>query len=138
MTFDKDKKYPLFISHCWDYRKDYETVEKWIKESDITWKNMSIPVHNPKDASSDRELATKIDNNIRQSSVFIVIAGMYAAQKNRPWINFEIDSALQYNKKILAIKPRGNERLPTKISEKANKIVNWNSSSVIDGIKELL
>ena len=138
MTFEINKEYRLFISHCWDYRAAYYTVEKWIDDSDINWKNMSIPVHDPKDTSTNRELETKIENNIKASSVFIVIAGMYAAQENRTWINFEIDTALKYSKNILAIKPRGNERLPTKISDNANKIVNWNSSSVINGIKELL
>lgn len=138
MSFDKNKEYPLFISHCWDYRTDYYTVEKWIDDSDINWRNMSIPVHNPKDTSTDSELKTKINNNIKQSSVFIVIAGMYVAQENRKWINFEIDTALKYDKSILAIKPRGNERLPSKISENADLIVNWNSASVIKGIKELL
>lgn len=138
MTFDKEKEYKLFISHCWDYRTAYYTVESWINESDIKWKNMSIPVHNPKDTSSDSELKTKIDNNIRNSSMFIVIAGMYVSQNNRKWINFEIDTAINYGKKILAIKPHGNERLPEKIKDNADLIVNWNSSSVIKGIKELL
>lgn len=138
MTFEKEKEYKLFISHCWDYRESYYTVENWIAESDINWKNMSIPVHNPKDTSTDNELETKIDNNIKNSSIFIVIAGMYVSQSNRKWINFENDTAIEYGKKILAIKPRGNERLPEKISNTADLIVNWNSYSVISGIKELL
>ena len=56
MVFDKNKKYPLFISHCWDYNEEYYKVENWIDESDISWKNMSIPVHDPKDTSSDKDL----------------------------------------------------------------------------------
>ena len=35
MTFDKEKEYKLFISHCWDYRAAYYVVENWINESDI-------------------------------------------------------------------------------------------------------
>ncbi len=138
MTFSRDKEYKLFISHCWDYREQYYTVVDWINDTDIKWKNMSIPVHNPKDASSDSELKTKIDNNIRNSSIFIVISGMYVPQENRPWIKFEINTAIKYGKKILAIKPWGNERIPEIIRENADLIVNWNSSSVIKGIKGLL
>ena len=81
MTFNLLKRYNLFISHCWDYNTDYYSVTKWIDESTITWKNMSIPVHNPKETSTETELKIKIDNNIRQSSLFIIIAGMYAARK---------------------------------------------------------
>ena len=138
MTYDKDKKYPIFISHCWDYNEQYYTVERWIDESDINWRNMSIPEHDPKDTSTDKELEEKIDNNINNSSLFIIIAGMYVPQKNRPWINKEIEIAQKYNKTILAIKPWGNQRTPTIIQDIADKLVNWNSSSVIDGIKELL
>lgn len=138
MTYDKSKKYPLFISHCWDYKDTYYTVESWIDDSDINWKNMSIPAHDPKDTRSDRALEQAIDNNIKNSSLFIIIAGMYVSQDNRTWINKEIDIAQKYGKPLLAIKPWGNQRTPTKIQEVADKLVNWRSSSVIDGIKELL
>lgn len=138
MAFENEKEYRLFISHCWDYKQDYYTVENWIDESDIKWRNMSIPVHDPKDTSTDSELETKIDNNIKNSSEFIVIAGMYVAQQNRFWINKEIEIAQKYNKPILAIKPWGNERTPTKIQEVADKLINWQSSSIINGIKDLL
>lgn len=138
MVFDKNTTYPLFISHCWDYNNEYNTVENWIDESDINWKNMSIPEHDPKDTTSDEELEEKIENNIKNSSLFIILAGMYVAQQNRTWINKEIDIANKYNKKILAIKPWGHERVPIRIQEVADSIVNWQSSSVVNGIKELL
>lgn len=138
MTFDKDKKYPLFISHCWDYRDKYYTVECWIDDSDINWRNMSIPAHDPKDTRSDAELEQIIDNNIGNSSMFIIIAGMYVSQENRTWINKEIDIAQKYGKKILAIKPWGSQRTPARIHEVADKLVSWQSSSVINDIKELL
>lgn len=137
MVFRKNMKYPIFISHCWDYRTSYYTVENWIDES-INWRNMSIPAHDPKDTKSDRELEQKIDNLIKNSSLFIIIAGMYASQENRRWINLEIEIAQKYGKPILAIKPRGNQRTPIKIQEVADKLVNWNSTSVINGIKNLL
>ena len=138
MSYEKDKKYTIFISHCWDYRSAYYTVKEWIDDSDITWKDMSIPAHDPKQTHSDSELEQMIDNKIRNSSLFIIIAGMYVSQQNRVWINKEIEIAQKYNKPILAIKPWGNERTPTKIQEVADKLVNWQSSSVINGIKELL
>jgi len=138
MAYDRNKEYRLFISHCWDYKGNYYKIEEWIDDSDINWKNMSIPVHDPKDTSTDSELKTKIENNIKGSSLFIVIAGMYVARENRYWINFEIDTALKYGKNILAIKPRGNERLPEKIQDNADLLVNWNSTSIIGGIKDLL
>ena len=137
MTFEKEKEYKLFISHCWDYKDAYYTVENWIDESDIKWKNMSIPAHDPKNARSDKELERLIENNIKNSSLFIIIAGMYVSQ-HRVWIDKEIEIAQKYGKSILAIKPWGNQRTPTKIQEIADNLVNWQKSSVIKGIKELL
>ena len=58
--------------------------------------------------------------------------------ETRIWINKEIEIAEKYNKNILAIKPWGNKKTPFKIQAVADKIVNWNSTSVINGIKELL
>ena len=139
MTFDKNKKYPLFISHCWDYNKKYYTVVDWINESDINWRNMSVPNHDPLNPKTDKELEILLDNRIKNSSLFIIIAGMYISyDENRIWINKEIEIAEKYNKNILAIKPWGNKKTPFKIQAVADKIVNWNSTSVINGIKELL
>lgn len=136
--FSRNKIYPLFISHCWDYNDKYHTVVKWINESNIKWKNMSVPNHDPLNPRSNYELEHLLDNRIRNSSLFIVIAGMYISQDNRTWINKEIDIALKYNKNILAIRPWGYERTPSRIKEVATEIVNWQSSSVIYGIKKLL
>lgn len=136
--YDKNKEYHLFISHCWDYKERYYTVVDWINESDIKWKNMSVPNHNPLDPKSDKELEQLIDNKIKYSSLFIIISGMYVSQENRTWINKEIDIALKYDKKILAIEPWGSDRTPSRVQEVSDKIVKWQSSSVINGIKELL
>lgn len=135
--FDRTKKYPLFISHCYDYKERYYNVKNMIDES-IYWKNMSVPNHDPLNPKSDRELEQLLDKKIRNSSLFIIISGMYVSQENRIWINKEIDIAMKYNKKILAIEPWGAERTPLRIQEVADKIVKWQSSSIINGIKELL
>ena len=136
--FNRNKVYPLFISHCWDYKEKYYKVVNWINESTIQWKNMSVPNHAPLNPRSYHELEQKLDNRIKNSSLFIVIAGMYISQENRTWINKEIDIALRYDKNILAIRPWGYERTPSRIKDVATEIVNWQRSSVINGISELL
>lgn len=66
---------------------------------------MSIPAHDPKDVSSNSELEEKIDNNIKNSSLFIILSGMYVSQPNREWIDKELDIAIKYNKTIIGVKP---------------------------------
>lgn len=57
---------------------------------------------------------------------------MYAAYSD--WIDFEIDTAVDYNKYIIGVKPWGQERVPTKVSNNANIMVGWNKDSVINAV----
>ena len=57
---------------------------------------------------------------------------MYATYSD--WIDFEIDTAIDYSKYIIGVKPWGQQRIPTKVSNNANIMVGWNESSVINAI----
>lgn len=126
------KNYKIFISHSWNYNSDYYTIENWLDEN-LSWKNMSVPKHDALESSTDQELKEKIENRIKLSSGILIISGMYVNHSG--WINTEIELAIKYGKAIIGIKPRGNERTPTVISENAI-IVNWNSNSIINAIEE--
>ena len=52
------------------------------------------------------------------------------------WINFEIDTAIEMKKPIIGVKPWGQERIPVKVSENATVMVGWNSSSVVQAIRD--
>ena len=73
-----------------------------------------------------------LKEQIRPASKVLVLSGMYAAYSD--WIDFEIDTALDYSKYIIGVKPWGQERIPNKISSNANKMVGWNKSSVVNAI----
>lgn len=128
--------YNLFISHSWDYSDQYTTIEKWLKESTIDYKNYSVTHDNPIETRSDRVLREQITEQIRHASVVIILSGMYVSHSN--WIQYEVNEAVRFGKPILAIVPRGNERMPQIVCDNATKIVHWNQNSVIEGIKGLL
>lgn len=125
------KQYKIFISHSWKYDESYQKVSEWIDDR-LLWVNMSIPSDKPKDAASKLALKKKIENNIMKSSGIIVLSGMYVSHSE--WIKIEIDIARKYNKPIIGIIPRGNERIPSIVFDNA-EMVKWNSQSVIDAIK---
>lgn len=54
---------------------------------------------------------------------------------HRKWIQKEIEIAQYYNKPIIAIRPRGAERMPQELSDIANVIVNWNTDSIVEAIR---
>lgn len=129
------KTHRLFISHSWKYSDQYETIIGWFnKASYFNWINYSIPITNPVDFDSKNELKQKITNKINQVNCVVILAGMYAAHSE--WIDYEIDEAVRLGKPIVGVKPWGNEKMPQKIQDYADEIVNWQSSSVVDAVKD--
>lgn len=128
------KNYHIFVSHAWDYKDHYYTIEKWLKNNNISFSNYSVPEHAPLNAPTSTALKNALDERIRLSSGIIVIAGMYVAYSE--WINYELESAHNFEKPIIGIIPRGQKRIPKKLQEYKKTIVGWNSNSLIDAIKE--
>lgn len=54
------------------------------------------------------------------------------------WIKKEIEIAKKYNKPILLIEPYGSNRIPNDVEINANKIVKWNTKSIVEAIRELV
>ena len=124
----------IFISHSWRYQEDYKTIYKWLKEELYVY-DYSIPEHdNCGENLTDYELKQCIKNQIRYSSIVIIIGRISASYSD--WIKFEIDTAYEMGKCIILIKPWGHERLPLVGQSKANKIIGWNKYSLIKAIKE--
>ena len=135
------KIYNIFISHAWKYSDDYNTIVSWLDRAkangELNWKDYSVPEHDPKfdpkTQTGKRALKEELKKQIAPASVVLVIAGMYVAYSD--WIDFEIDTALDMEKYIVGIRPRGSEKTPRKVEDNADVMVNWNSKSLIDAIK---
>jgi len=124
----------IFISHSWNYKQDYKTIFKWLKDG-LNFYDYSIPKHdNCGEKLSEYNLKKCIENQIRYSSIVVIVGGMYVSYSD--WIDFEIKTAYEMKKCIILIKPWGNERLPLSAQLYATKIINWNKKSLIEAIKE--
>lgn len=53
------------------------------------------------------------------------------------WIQFEMEFAEEIGKPILGVRPRSAKVMPTAVVAKSDKIVNWNSDSIVAGIREI-
>lgn len=132
--------YNIFISHAWRYSEHYKKVVQWINEAQndgkLNWKNYSVPEHNPlldpDDDNDKQKLKNELDEQIRPVSLVIVLAGMYATYSD--WIDYEINTAVSYDKYIVGVKPWGQERIPSVVSENSNVMVGWNKDSIINAI----
>lgn len=129
------RNYHIFISHSWDYSYHYETIKNWLTNAPyFTWTNYSVPITNPLDVNSTRELKQKLYNRISNSSCVIILSAMYA--KYSRWIDFEIDTAVAMDKPIIGIRPWGQERVPIKIQDNAAIMIGWNSAPLVQAVRD--
>lgn len=129
------KNYRLIISHSWKYSEQYDTIVLWLDNApNFQWSNHSVSADNPLDTTTKKELKTRLTRQISGCHAVIIVSGMYTNYSE--WIDYEIDEAIRMNKPIISIKPWGNQVIPKKISDNATVQVNWNSSSLIDAIRQ--
>jgi hypothetical protein len=136
------KTYNIFISHAWKYSEHYNKVVQWLNEAQaegkFNWKNYSVPEHDPAiDPNTEvgkKQLKAALEAQIKPTSIVIILAGMYVAHSE--WIDYEIDTAKSYGKYIIGVKPWGQERIPTKVSDNADIMVGWNKSSIVNAVAE--
>jgi hypothetical protein len=125
------RTYNAFISHAWDYHEPYCRMVKFLDGApNLSWHNYSVPKHNPKPGVN---LEDELRNQIRPTHVVIVLAGMYVAYHG--WIQKEIEIANAMHKPIIGVKPWGSERVPAAVTEAAEEIVGWNTSSIVAAIR---
>ena len=135
----KSKNHPIFITYLAEFKTTYDTMENWINNSDINWKNLSRAVaYNPQNQRFNKDVEALLENHIKNSSLLIFISDMYNTNINKLCISAEIKIAQKYNKPILATKNWNYEDLPPQIQKAPGKYVNWQRDDVINGIKELL
>ena len=131
------KTYDLFLSHVWrkSHNSEYYRLEKLLKQARFfSWRNYSVPEHDPLGTKTDRELSQALDRQISPVNCFLVVSGMYV--NHRRWIQEEIDIAQDYDKPIIGVIPRGQERVPTEVQEIALEMVGWQTSSIVAAIRK--
>lgn len=132
--------YNLFISHSWTYGDAYEKLIGLLDKAEyFSYKNYSVPKNDPiHNAQNQAELYEAIKRQIAASQVVLILAGVYATYSK--WIDKEIKIARNEffsSKPIIAIQPWGAERTSQKVKENADTIVAWNTSSIVEAIREL-
>lgn len=128
--------YNLFISHSWTYSDAYERLTELLDNAKyFSYKNYSVPKNDPiHDANNDRELYEAIKQQIKYASVVIILAGVYSSYSK--WIDKEIEIAQYLGKPIIAVEPWGAEKTSIEIKNSADKIVGWNTDSIVSAIRE--
>ena len=128
----------LFISHSWTYSDAYEKLVELLDAApNFLYKNYSVPKDDPvHDAPNVEALYRAIKNQMVFCDVVLIMAGKYATYSK--WIQREIRIAkTDFSKPIVAIKPWANEQASTVVSQAADRLAGWNTSSIVSAIREL-
>lgn len=131
------KSYKLFISHSWTYGDAYDKLTKFFKDHpNFSWVDYSVPKDDPvHNARNESELYEAIKNQIRFVNCVVMLAGVYSTYSK--WINKEIAiSKKDFTKPIVAVQPWGAERTSRVVKDNADVIVKWQSSSIVDAIRQ--
>ena len=134
------RTFNLFISHSWTYSDQYTRLVALLESRGyFRFRNYSVPSDDPiHTAGTVTELHQAIRRQMAPCGVVLILAGMYATYSR--WINEEIDLATNgfiVPKPIIAIRPRGSKRTSVPVSQAADRIVGWDTDSVVTAIREL-
>ena len=129
----------IFISH---YHKDDANVQqlkKRLKKIGYDVRNSSVDSTKYQNIKpSTKFIQRHLSRCVRWSGTFICLIG--EKTHSRPWVNYEINQAHKFGKKIVGIYKHGcsdNVELPKALKKYSNSIIGWNSldklGNVLDG-----
>lgn len=127
--------YNLFISHSWTYSGSYDRLVEMLNDAPgFSYKNYSVPKDDPiHNATYDYQLRAAIRNQMQHASCILILAGVYSTYSK--WINIEIQLAQEMGKRIIAVEPWAAKKSSLVVKNAADKIVGWNTSSIVKAIK---
>ena len=128
MFEDESETYNIFISQLKEDNGEYDRfIGKLEASHDFQWKNHSI---------SDKTDKEQLKEQMKDVDVVIILSGMYS--KNKNLIEQEINLAQNLKKPIVIIRPYGMENVPGRIEDAASEVVGWNTSCIVDSVRESL
>lgn len=128
-------RYKLFISHAWHRDEAYNRMIQFLDAAPLfIYSNYSIPQHKAFVGMSNRQLLEQLKNQIRPVEAVIILGGLYVSHSG--WIQEEIAFAKSINKPIIGVSPWGAQKMPQAVTNSADVIVGWNTSSIVNAIRQ--
>lgn len=131
---DPKQAHRVFISHSWRYEDHYKEVKSLLDDAHgFKYFDHSVSSDDPIDAQLPNHLRSKIRDQMRSTSVVLVLAGMYVAHSD--WIQEEIEMAADMDKPVIGVIPEGNDQVPNIVEEHATELVEADGRQVLDAIE---
>lgn len=126
----------LYISHRWRYGAEYTRLVKMLdRDTDFLWCNYSVCQETPFLTKSPRRLKEALRNQIKRAQVVLVMGAMEIYHSAT--MQAEIEFAMEFDKPLIWVVPRGADRLPQPLWEVTNDVVRWSTRSIVGAIERL-
>ena len=130
------KKYDLFISHSWDYdRNYYGLIELLEGEASLDWYNRSVPRSAPVLASDLAGIRSALARRIYQADAVLVVSDQHLDKSE--WVRFELNTARELGTPIIGIQPWKPAPASVEVGDTATRIVGWTADTIAQTIKVL-
>lgn len=128
------KAYKVFISHSWSYVNDLESLRNLLESRGyFSVEFYEFPPTDSINSTNTYYIRQRISERIAASDIVLGIAGIYASYSD--WIKCELDKATEKKIPIVGVIPRGQERISSIVSNRADEIVHWNTESIVSAIR---
>lgn len=109
--------------------------------SEMTWRNFSVPWHDPA-MTPNSEIGNKyimntLENQIIPVHGIIFLTGVYAVKSCQKWLDIELQMAKKHNKPVVGVLPYDNKPVPDEVKKLCSQIVDWNASHIIGSFEAL-
>ncbi|SEV94672.1 TIR domain-containing protein [Natrinema salifodinae] len=132
---DPKQAHRVFISHSWTYENHFTEVKEFLDDAyGFEYFDHSVSSDNPIDAQLPNHLRKKIRDQMRSTSVVLVLAGMYVAHSD--WIQEEIEMANEMEKPMIGVIPAENDRVPALVQEHATELVEADGTAILNAIEQ--
>ena len=128
----------LFISHSWSHGDAYERLVDLLDAARrFRYQTYSVPKNDPvHNAPNIETLYDAIKNQMLFCNVVLILAGRNTAYNK--WILRELRVAKKdFRKPIVAVRHWGHEWVSPVLSLAADRLVEWDTKSIVSAIREL-
>ena len=129
------KTYQVFISHSWSHVNDLRNLKNLLESRGYFHVEFTeAPPTNPIKSENSYYVKQRLSEKIESSDIVLGIAGIYASYSD--WMEWELDKAIEKKVPIIGVIPRGQERVSSVVSSRADEVVRWNTESIVAAIRK--
>lgn len=128
-------RYRIFASHAWHRDEAYKRLFQFLDAAPLfIYSNYSVPQDKAFVGMNNTQLLEQLKRQVRPVEAVIILGGMYVSHSG--WIQAEIDFAKSIGKPIIGVMPWGAQRMPQAVTNAADIVVGWNTSSIVNAIRK--